>query len=345
VAGTQSTKIAGTIQYMAPEQLNGAPCVGSDIFAMGAVAYEMLTGQKAFPAKSLVQLIQMQQSGAVTRPSSLRSDVPSAVDPVIGKAVAYDSRERYQNAIDFADDFSKAIRTQGGQTLPLSSPPQEKRSKFPALALGFLVLLVIAAAFWSLTKPKHEKMPPAVAPKRIVTSPKLPERQLLYSIDLVQDQKSSPVDLLQKASFKGGDAIRVRLSSPQAGYLYVVNEGPVRKNGVPDYVLLYPGRSNRSETAENQEVTQPVHFDQQKGTEKMWIVSSKNAVAEFEAIRRFLNPVDKGEVNDAADAAAVARFFANHPSNASALFEKDLNRMQIKANGDLIVYHLLLEHD
>src|SRR5262249_5530137 len=66
------TWIAGTPPYMAPEQLRGRPTAESDIYALGAVAYEILTGRPPFKADTAVDLYELQRQGEITKPREIR---------------------------------------------------------------------------------------------------------------------------------------------------------------------------------------------------------------------------------------------------------------------------------
>ena len=104
---TQQGAILGTPQYMAPEQLEGQEAdTRTDIFAFGAVVYEMVTGEKAFKGDSQASLI-----GAILkdepRPiSALQPVSPAALDRVITKCLAKDPDARWQTAHDLHDELT-----------------------------------------------------------------------------------------------------------------------------------------------------------------------------------------------------------------------------------------------
>jgi serine/threonine protein kinase len=96
--------IAGTIPYMAPEQLRGEPTDGrSDIFAVGAVFYEMATGEPAFPQKNLAHLIEAIQFQEPPPPAQMNPHVPVAIERIISKAMQKEPAARYQSAFELAD--------------------------------------------------------------------------------------------------------------------------------------------------------------------------------------------------------------------------------------------------
>jgi Tol biopolymer transport system component len=98
---TAQGTILGTFQYMAPEQLEGREAdARTDIFAFGAVVYEMLTGRKAFEGKSQASLISAIMSSQPKALSSLQTLAPPALDQLLARCLAKDTDDRWQSARD-----------------------------------------------------------------------------------------------------------------------------------------------------------------------------------------------------------------------------------------------------
>src|SRR5688572_28770605 len=110
VTSVEPTKVAGTMEYMAPEQLNGTPTTSSDIFALGVIAYEILTGTKPFPATTLFQLFEAHKTGVKETPTKLRPDLPVAAEAAILKALSPDPENRQQKARDLGEELSRALQ-------------------------------------------------------------------------------------------------------------------------------------------------------------------------------------------------------------------------------------------
>jgi serine/threonine protein kinase len=121
----KSTTVVGTIGYMAPEQLEGKPTVASDIYALGVISYELVTGRLPFNPDSPFQLRELQQAGVRIKPCDLRPNLPQAAQAVILKAVSFAPRDRYASAQDFCRALNLALtgRTMREPDLPSTSVP------------------------------------------------------------------------------------------------------------------------------------------------------------------------------------------------------------------------------
>src|SRR6266567_325787 len=118
---TAQGTIIGTLQYMAPEQLEGKEVdARTDIFAFGAVVYEMATGKRAFEGKSQASLMVAIMEREPPAMSSLQPMTPHALDRVVKKCLRKDRDDRWQSARDITDEL-KWI-TEGGSQAGLSLP-------------------------------------------------------------------------------------------------------------------------------------------------------------------------------------------------------------------------------
>src|SRR5262249_45368244 len=109
-AGSSSTtQVVGTRDYMAPEQLQGRPSHSSDIYALGVIAYEMLTGRRPFNPETASQLLELQPGGVKILPSDLRPSLPQAAQAVILKSLSFAPGDRYARANDFTEALARAL--------------------------------------------------------------------------------------------------------------------------------------------------------------------------------------------------------------------------------------------
>src|SRR5207237_10588360 len=101
---SQTGTAAGTIGYMAPEQVDGARDVGppADVFALGAIIFECLTGQTPFGRAGLADLARARAGGAIPRPSKHRSGVPRWLDAALVRALDPAPGARFQDGAAFA---------------------------------------------------------------------------------------------------------------------------------------------------------------------------------------------------------------------------------------------------
>ncbi len=123
---TQTGMVLGSPKYMSPEQVMGkAIDRRSDIFSLGVMLYEMLTGQAPFDGEN-VNAIMYQTLNAITAPpSTINPAVPEMVNFIVAKALAKKVEDRYQNAKDLADDLRTCCDTmpRGGQPVDISKAP------------------------------------------------------------------------------------------------------------------------------------------------------------------------------------------------------------------------------
>ncbi|MDB5900963.1 MAG: protein kinase (serine/threonine-protein kinase)-like protein [Ramlibacter sp.] len=105
---TQTGTMMGSPKYMSPEQVGGhAVDQRSDIFSLGSLLYETVTGAAAFTGANLGQLLQAILHGAPIPPSQVNARVPAAVEQVIARAMQKNEAARYQDAGEMAQDLAR----------------------------------------------------------------------------------------------------------------------------------------------------------------------------------------------------------------------------------------------
>ncbi len=113
---TQTGMVLGSPKYMSPEQVMGKEIdQRSDIFSLGVMLYEMLTGQAPFNGDNVNAIMYQTLNAVPAAPNSVNAAVPEMLNFIVAKALAKGIDDRYQNAKDFADDL-RACR----ETLPSS---------------------------------------------------------------------------------------------------------------------------------------------------------------------------------------------------------------------------------
>src|ERR1022692_1065047 len=143
---TGEGKIVGTYQYMAPEQIQGQTAdARTDIFALGAVLYEMVTGQRPFKGKSQITVMSAILESEPDPVSALKPLTPPALDHAIQRCLAKDPEERWQSARDLALELKWSSGSQ--HAVPLKA---ESRTGALWLAWAVALVAVLAGAFFAV---------------------------------------------------------------------------------------------------------------------------------------------------------------------------------------------------
>src|SRR6267143_3593850 len=127
---TQQGTIVGTFQYMSPEQIEGKDLDGrSDIFSLGAVLYEMVTGQRAFQGKSQLSVASAILEKEPTPISNIKPITPPALDHAIRRCLAKEPERRWQSVADLAGEMQWIAEAGSQAGVPGPLLPQRKVRK------------------------------------------------------------------------------------------------------------------------------------------------------------------------------------------------------------------------
>ena len=152
---TTEGPIAGTLQYMSPEQLEGKEAdARSDIFALGAVLYEMATGKKAFEGKTTASVMAAVLAPQPASMTQMRPLSPPALERAMKKCLAKDPDARWQSAADLRDELKWISETRSEAGLPASvTSPRKIRERVWSWVGAFLLVLlaVLGIATWRLS--------------------------------------------------------------------------------------------------------------------------------------------------------------------------------------------------
>jgi predicted Ser/Thr protein kinase len=397
--GTQLTQVAGTVYYMAPEQLLGKPGAASDIYALGVIAYEMLTGRPPFRPVTPYELPALQKQGVRVKPSQERPGLRPEVDAAVLTALALDPRSRQRSAREFVEPLASALSettvpmtvaadTASAPPLPVTvataatvateptrprtpatarrpplptpppAPPRSKRATAShgrrTVALASLALAALGLALGGLFLLRRAAPAGAVSPPPVAAA--APARELAYFLTVQKYRNGEPYRepfrLAREMLFGPDDRLRLTMTSPQGGCLYIVNEGPALRGGKPSYNVLFPtsttgGGSAVLAAGQRAQIPQDswFKFDEQAGTESLWLVFAEHEVPELEAVKGYANPNDRGVVSDPARIDALQLFLSRHAAAVPERTEDDAGkRTVLKAAGDVLVSLLKLEH-
>jgi len=158
---TQEGTILGTFQYMAPEQLEGGNTdARTDIFAFGAVLYEMATGKKAFTAHSQASLIAAILERDPPPVSTVQPIAPPGLDRVVRRCLAKDPERRWQSARDVALELSEIGSGAAAPVVGAAEPlPRRGAAGWVAAALLLLALLAVLFGPWRRRSPQAASTP------------------------------------------------------------------------------------------------------------------------------------------------------------------------------------------
>jgi hypothetical protein len=162
----------------------------------------------------------------------------------------------------------------------------------------------------------------------------------------------NPFRLRDDINFEKDYRIRLNITSSQSGRLYLLNEGPPESDQIPTFNVMFPSETTNHNSAvltENQQIQIPqqswFQFDEQQGTEKIWVVWAEKDVPEMEAIKGFANSKDRGVVSSAGLRTAVSEFLKAHSTpGVSVKRDEEKKDTLVSANSEILVHVIKLEH-
>ena len=153
---TQGSMV-GTLKYMSPEQLQGQPMdARADLFAVGIVLYQLLTGKRPFDGDTDFAIIQQIVGHTPAAPSSFNALLPPAIDAVVARALAKNPERRFTTAQDFALALKEASGQASDPTMvpPASSPGRRSMVKLGSsgTGAGSIVTQELEMIYWKDVK-------------------------------------------------------------------------------------------------------------------------------------------------------------------------------------------------
>jgi beta-lactam-binding protein with PASTA domain/tRNA A-37 threonylcarbamoyl transferase component Bud32 len=165
---TEAGSIIGTAQYLSPEQAKGAPVdQTSDLYSVGVVLYELLTGVVPFSGDTPVEIAMKHLSSTPESPSAKRAEIPRELDMVVLRALAKDPADRYQSAEEMDADLARVARgaaispaTEEAATAIISRPPSTAVTAITPPRTRETVPYAPPAAYYDYDEPRRRAIWP-----------------------------------------------------------------------------------------------------------------------------------------------------------------------------------------
>ena len=190
---TQTGGFIGTLQYLSPEQLKGGFAdTRSDIWALGVLLYEMVTGFMPFEANTIGELYEKVSRVEYTRPTALNQAVPARVESVISRCLKKNASERYQNAQEMLDDLARAGDYTSGAGAHASLEPLSGNKRWLVIAGGAAFLVFMAVGAYSLMSgtgpavPENKLVQPAANQSAGAPPARSPSQAKTLTIDVAE---------------------------------------------------------------------------------------------------------------------------------------------------------------
>lgn len=378
---TVNNMSVGTVLYMSPEQLRGGEKItaASDIYSMGVIAYEMITGRRPFNPSSAPQLLEMHRQGVRLDPIDLRPNLSTEARAILLRALSFEPSARYQSAAVFADQLARALTDswetiKRTPTVPADAQLIPPRSAFPEVGFArrltnhvlqpsgqrrvlllcsvLIALVGINVALYLYRKSQPQL--PIQSDNRVTATPEPtpPERSFSYWLNVQKMRGNKPYEKAFLSSgrdiFETGYKFRLNVSSSEPGYLYLFNEGPPSRSGT-SFTILYPtpltNHGAATVGAEQLVQTNWNTFAGESGTENFWIVWSISPVPELENAKAeaFKHP-HGGLTGDILVATKKFLMTKKEEVNTKYATNNETHQTTVRGNGNLLVRMVKFQH-
>jgi serine/threonine-protein kinase len=311
---TPTAGVIGTPEYISPEQVmptryyleepGERPGYSADIYALGVVIYEMLTGKRPFAGNGYEVALKHTWEIPIA-PSKVGPElnIPEAVDRVVLKALAKQPAERQKTIELLAQELKAAIKTSRELEVLTTQPtllkltqneePQallpieskSARAKYilvlPGLFLAGLLTLLLYFKPW---KSNSKPITGSTSGSPVYSSAaSVPISKMEVSL-IRRDKRGNEETVSPETRFYNGDGVRIRIQADQKGFLYILSRGSSGKVS-----MLYPDpriQGGNNQIAKGQEVRIPTddgwfYFNRAPGTETIYLLFAENKTERF----------------------------------------------------------------
>lgn len=347
---TVTGQVAGTAYYMAPEQLQGKKVSpASDVYALGVIAYEMVTGRRPFNPETPYQLIKLQQDGVQVGPKALRPALTARAERAILKALALEPGDRYQSATEFTGELANALLEERARietevdekTKPLTvatpipapnprvDPAGRRKVKYALIAVAILTMALGGLAW------------------RYLPAMMAPERSLTYWLNVQRMYDGKPLGQPFQATgrdyFHTGDKFSLNIATNEPGALYLINQGR-DENGAGEWNILFPTKMNNSGVAtllpQQRIKTGDYRFLGSTGEETIWVIWTTQPNPVLDSVIR--NALEDGVIRTPA---SLQEFLQQYQSASAKIdYDEANSRALLKGRGDILVQRIVLSH-
>lgn len=318
---TQSGTVLGTPHYMSPEQCRGEVVDGrSDLFSLGAMSYEMLTGMKSFPGDTIINVMMgILDPNTPVPPGDLRPEIPYALSEAVMKALAKDPADRFQRGKEMVEALQSSMADLATATVTIrpgdlpdidktvmmtvkaakvseAAAAAARTSKTAApsgvpmqyVGIGVAAVLLLGGGAWFMMDSK----PPAVAPMASVAPVALPPIQgpaATAQLGVVKELPGGQMVLLNEGDpLRASDNFAITVIPAAPSYVYIW-----QTDSSGEVFRIFPNvdfHPKGNPTAANTDIWLPMaknkrewfHLDMNPGEEEIVIVVAAEQLQELE---------------------------------------------------------------
>ena len=333
----------GTLGYASPEQLQNmmdsnvdavVPLTpASDVYSLAVTTYQLLTGAMPFSSK-LTELIKQQAASSFVAPSERRMGVSRQIDNLFSSALNPDPALRPQTVQEFATALARELEEVGHRPTEGELPKPKPSKTKGVLVVVVLIGILSAAGIFTWSRFSKEQNIQVAASN---TPAPAPPRSFSYWLDLTRVAGGKTSDTTIRASgqeiFTNGDHFTVNFASPEAGYLYLINEGRNYQNAQTFY---YIGKYTIK--AGNPISSSKLAFDNKDGTEQFWLVFSKAPIDIFDEHQPPL------EIMPELSQRVGQYLNQSVPSDLTSTEDMSNAQTRVTGSGETIAYKVSLRH-